>query len=186
MRLRKTSYVNIKVAFASIVVFFFVFFFIYSLVLTGKVFDFFQYLPFSPYGTFVNVPTSKGCDNSLWNHVYSPSRLYVVSPCITISGTITKIERESDGDDHILLKVDSNYPRLTNIFNKLLMKDNIVMEIICKGEADKEAKESCQNYTNKISTPEVGSKVTVTGSFVVDKPYGWTEIHPVSKISTTP
>ncbi len=184
MSLRKTPFTNIKLTLISLTVFFFVFFSIYLLVLTGKMFDFFQNIPFSPYGKFTKLPVSSSCDNSLWDHVYTPTRLHILNPCITITGTITKIERESDGDDHILLKVDSKYDHLTNIFNKLLMKGNIVMEIICKGEADKDAQKACEGYTNKIITPKEGSYIKVTGSFVIDKPYGWTEIHPISKITS--
>jgi len=54
-----------------------------------------------------NVGTSSGeCDQSLWNHVYYPSRLQVVDPCKTVSGIIESKKVEKDGDYHIRLKAD--------------------------------------------------------------------------------
>ncbi len=174
---------NLKLILFSIATFFLVFAFVLYIILSGKMFNILYRTPFSPYGSFVSIPKSKNCNDDLWSHVYTPERLFIIDKCMTITGTVVRIERESDGDDHILLKVDSNYPKLTNIFNQILWKDSIVLEIICKGNPDKDAKKACEGYTNKLESPVPGSRVKVSGSFVVDKPYGWTEIHPVSSIS---
>lgn len=173
---------NVKLVLFSLVTFTLVFGFVLYIVLTGKMFDILFHTPLSPYGNFVSIPKSRNCNNDLWKHVYSPGRLFILDKCITVTGTIVRIERESDGDDHILLKVDSTNPKLTNIFNQVLWKDSMVLEIICKGNPGKDAKKACEGYTNKLESPVPGSHVKVNGSFVVDKPYGWTEIHPVSSI----
>ena len=58
------------------------------------------------------------CDESLWDHVYNPSRLQIVDSCITITGTIDSIRAEKDGDLHIRLSVDSQYSYLINQANE--------------------------------------------------------------------
>src|ERR1043165_4782155 len=47
-----------------------------------------------------------GCNRSLWNHVYNPSRLKVVTECVVATGVITEIEPDDDGDSHMLLRLD--------------------------------------------------------------------------------
>lgn len=120
-----------------------------------------------------------GCDESLWRHVYDPGRLWVVSSCVRMIGRIVYVEREMDGDSHVLVRLDSGYRDVLNGFN-LLMGNNLVTEVICKDENWGEAREACSDYKNKIEIPEIGSRVEVRGSFVIDKTYGWVEIHPVS------
>ncbi|MFL6400226.1 MAG: hypothetical protein ACJ72J_11700, partial [Nitrososphaeraceae archaeon] len=46
------------------------------------------------------------CDQSLWNHVYNPQRLQVVSPCKSVLGIIESKRAEKDGDYHIRVKLD--------------------------------------------------------------------------------
>jgi hypothetical protein len=71
------------------------------------------------------------CDESLWNHVYNPSRLQIVDSCITITGTIDSISAEKDGDLHIRLSVDSQYSHLINQANKDNQFGDLVLEPIC-------------------------------------------------------
>src|SRR5215469_18065715 len=60
------------------------------------------------------------CDVSLWAHVYhgrfpsAEDRLQVIKPCLTVSGTIVGARAEADGDWHVQLDVDSQYPSLLN------------------------------------------------------------------------
>src|SRR5919197_140056 len=65
-----------------------------------------------------NAPTSSDqCDQSLWDHVYIPSRLKVVDYCRSVSGTIESIRTERDGDFHIRVKLDPQFSDLINTAN---------------------------------------------------------------------
>src|SRR5216683_953278 len=98
------------------------------------------------------VPT---CDVSLWHHVYHPSRLQVVDVCRTITGTITDVRHEADGDAHILLRLDDG--------------TTLVTEAICVypvSQADAVA--ACQDFTPGLVIPPVGDHVAITGTYVLD------------------
>ena len=56
-----------------------------------------------------------GCDASLWNHVYNPTRLKQLATCITVTGTIDESDADRDGDQHFLLKLDPGQDTLVNI-----------------------------------------------------------------------
>ena len=43
------------------------------------------------------------CDKSLWQHLFLPTRLHIVNPCITATGVIKSIQVVNDGDFHIKL-----------------------------------------------------------------------------------
>src|SRR5260370_16865948 len=51
------------------------------------------------------------------SHVYNSSRLQVLNPCVSVTGTIDFIRNEADGDYHIGLKVDPQYSNLPNSCN---------------------------------------------------------------------
>lgn len=148
-------------------------------------------LLFSPYNISyvsnfskkLSLPKSE-CDQSLWDRVYSPSRLYLIQPCVMLPGTIDKIEREADGDNHIHIKPKQGYLDVANIFNIVLAGGNIVGETVCLQNKDieEEAEKVCQGYENKVLLPKVGDQVRVYGSLVLDKAVGWIEIHPITKI----
>ena len=55
------------------------------------------------------------CDPSLWQHVYDPSRLQLIKNCVTVTGTITNIQAETDGDYHVLVKLDAQYANMTKL-----------------------------------------------------------------------
>ncbi len=164
----------------------------------------------SPIGQLVINRYSPECTNTEpLKHVYEPERLTVLSPCETVSGTILKMVNETDGDIHIRLKVDPQYADMLNKANydgdnisigiickldKLgvtptetaaLPCGNLVVEIICaSGISDKDAKDACMGYENKIEMPKVNDHVIVTGQFVSDTHHGgWNEIHPVYGIN---
>jgi hypothetical protein len=128
------------------------------------------------------------CDESLWDHVYNPSRLQVVDSCITITGTIDSIRAEKDGDLHIRLSVDSQYSHLINQANKDNQFGDLVLEPICVREVTQaSAIAACQNFRQAIDIPPVGTHVRVTGSYVLDHEHSdWAEIHPITSIEATP
>ncbi len=141
-------------------------------------------------------------------HIYDPSRLVVLNPCKTVSGTVLKVINETDGDAHIRLKVDSQYSDTINkanidgndtaieivcVFDHLglspaatagLPCGNLVVEIVCASKTTKmSAMDACSGYDNKIKVPKVNDHIVVTGQFVSDSDHGgWNEIHPVYEI----
>jgi len=127
--------------------------------------------------------TAAGCNAELWNHVYHKTRLHVVHSCIAVTGTITHIKRESDGDRHIQLAVDPEFSKLLNSRNKTAQGNTLIVEAICEGQTTQAAAETtCEGFHSPVAVPKAGTKVRVIGSYVLDKAQGWMEIHPVSII----
>ncbi len=124
------------------------------------------------------------CDQSLWNHVYNPERLKVIDPCKTVSGIIEDIRTEKDGDYHILLKLDSRYNDLINTANIENQHGDLVLETICQHPVEQQdAVSACENFSEHINIPAIGSHVNVTGSYVLDSDHSdWAEIHPVTSV----
>lgn len=127
------------------------------------------------------APTSGGCDESLWAHVYNPSRLQVLSACRTVTGTIQSVRTEADGDLHVQLRVDD--AGLLNAQNRSDQDGALVLEPICqRAVTQASAVEACLGFSQPITIPAVGVRVSVTGSYVLDREHGWNEIHPVSRV----
>ncbi len=123
------------------------------------------------------------CNQDLWSHVYNPSRLKILTPCLQVTGTIEVIRLEKDGDDHILLRLDRGQESLLNQENISQQKGDLVLEPVCLHTVTQEdAIASCNGFTSGVVVPGVGTHVTVVGSYVLDTAHGWNEIHPVSKI----
>ena len=124
-----------------------------------------------------------GCDESLWSHVYNPTRLEKLAGCVTVKGTVEESAADDDGDQHFLLKLDAGQETLLNQANTKKKNGNLVVEIVCANPvALAKAKSACAGYRNKIGNPAVGARVTVTGAYVIDSHNGWAEIHPASGV----
>jgi hypothetical protein len=130
-------------------------------------------------------PSTSGCDQSLWNHIYNPSRLQIIDSCKTVSGVIDSIRSERDGDFHIRLKLDPEFSNLINPANINGQFGDLVLEPICINPVTQtDAISACQNFHQHITIPPVGTHVKVLGSYVLDKQHnGWAEIHPVTSIT---
>jgi hypothetical protein len=148
--------------------------------------------------TMMNVPVTatmkaaaqsaaaQGCDASLLKHVYHPTRLQMISPCIEVTGTVLDIKAEADGDDHIQFRVDPQFANLLDSYNQNEQNNTLVLEPICQGlvtQAD--AIKACRDFHSPVTVPAEGTKVRVLGRFVLDQEadHGWTEIHPVTRIT---
>src|SRR5579863_3572516 len=68
-----------------------------------------------------------GCDSTLWNHVYHPTRLIIRTACVTVTGTIVDatsgneqdgVRHEADGDTHGWLRVDPQFSGMLNAGNQ--------------------------------------------------------------------
>ena len=132
--------------------------------------------------------TSNQCDQTLWKHVYNPTRLQVVTPCKSVLGVIESKRVEKDGDYHIRVKLDPAFSNLINSANTKNQFGDLVVEPICVNAViQADAISACQNFHQNINIPPIGSHVNITGSYVLDKEHGnWAEIHPVTSITGIP
>jgi hypothetical protein len=127
------------------------------------------------------------CDKSLWQHVFLPTRLRILNPCITATGIIKSIHVENDGDFHIKLLADNG--SLINQANIKFENGDLVLEVICQNPVSRsEVGSACDNFNHPaLSIPPVGSHVAVTGSYVLDtRNNNWAEIHPITSIAAIP
>ena len=99
-------------------------------------------------------------------HVYNPTRFIVIKNTKTITGTVTKVINEIDGDWHVVID------------------NGLVCEFICQCKIKNvpAATISCIGYTKIFIKPKIGQRVTITGVYVKDKKHNWFEIHPVKKL----
>ncbi len=63
----------------------------------------------TPISTITITANMTNCDESLWNHVWYPRRLRVIDRCRVVTGIVENISIRGDGDEHISLKLDSEY-----------------------------------------------------------------------------
>lgn len=144
--------------------------------------------PSSPSPTIPStvLTSSNECDQSLWNHIYNPTRLQVVNNCKSVTGVIESKRVEKDGDFHIRVKLDPQFSNMINSANIQNQFGDLVVEPICVNKVTQaDAISACQNFHQNISIPPIGSHVKITGSYVLDKEHGnWAEIHPVTSITT--
>ncbi len=141
-----------------------------------------------------------GCGDSLWVHVYHPSRLLVLQDCVTITGVLVDatahqsrhrpdgVRHERDGDTHGWLKVDPQFANLINPGNTSDEEGNLVFELVCHYPVTQtDAQSTCATFTDRTHIPPVGSHVAITGTLVREKNHNkWNEIHPVSRIQVQP
>lgn len=124
-----------------------------------------------------------GCDASLWTHVYDPTRLQQLTPCVSVSGIVQESAPDDDGDQHFLLKLDPGQEALVNKKNQKQKNGALVVEIVCANPITlQKAKSACAGYRNRIPLPQVGWHVKATGTYVIDSHNGWAEVHPVSTL----
>jgi hypothetical protein len=95
--------------------------------------------------------------------VYHPSRLHVLAACRTVSGTVTAISHEADGDLHIGLDTGG---ALTNAVNRSKLGGDLLVEFMPRDGGH-------------LPAPSVGDRVRLTGAWVLDANHGWRELHPV-------
>lgn len=128
---------------------------------------------------------------NLNKHIYKPERLVEKKGCITVRGVIVKKIKEKDGDFHVRLRLDPGQDSdLINAKNKSGQGGFFVFEPICVVNVTQaSAKKACntksptKHWKQKISLPNVGDHVEITGIHVLDTEHGWLEMHPVTKIT---
>ena len=142
------------------------------------------------------------CNPKLWNHVFTRTRLEIITKCTSVTGTVISSFQVNDGDQHIQLLPDNQYLTLLNQKNIELQLCPLVIDPICAhdpsklnnatlldagidladGEVENQSIYACRGFVSKVYIPKVGEHVRVTGSYVLDKYHGWMEIHPATKI----
>ena len=125
-------------------------------------------------------------------NVYHPDRLELIAACKTASGIIRSITHEADGDYHFDLQLDPAYAGLINSGNVQNQHGWLVDEIVpadepgCTPGTPPKPVSGTYNYGYctgaDITTPPIGTHVSVTGPYVLDQDHGWMEIHPVWRI----
>lgn len=161
----------------------------------------------APIPTITTTANMTNCDESLWNHVWYPSRLQVIDRCRIVTGVVENISIRGDGDEHISLKLDPEYTNLLNQKNIDQQYGDLILEIICKNPirrmdeliaCTKEDTEDAQGHIKLIGAcvlafnacngfkqdfeVHVGEHIKVTGAYVLDSEHGWNEIHPITSI----
>lgn len=125
-----------------------------------------------------------GCDESLSNHIYNPGRLEVVDRCISVTGTVAKVEKSADGDYVIHVIPDKGYEVLTNEHNFDQHEGALPVRAICQHK-DKEKKTECSGLNKEIAIPAKGARVRVVGTYVLNRTtiYAAGEIYPATSIT---
>lgn len=125
------------------------------------------------------------CDPTLWNNVYDPTRLKVMSSCMTVTGTIINQHASDDGDIDMEFALDPQFTSLLNSGNVSKLSGNLNIEAICQApiQADTpQAVPACRGLPRLLALPPVGAHAQVTGTYVLDTNHGWMEIHPITLI----
>jgi hypothetical protein len=105
--------------------------------------------------------------------VYHPARLQVLSPCTTATGIVAALRVEADGDFHANILLDRGQESLVNARNLTIQKGALVIEVIPADQSN-------------VPPPQIGSRVSITGAWVLDRDHGWQELHPVWSITPLP
>lgn len=127
-------------------------------------------------------PSGPTCDPTLWAHVYDASRLKVLNACLTVTGTVDNAPHASDDGDLTFHFVPD--PQFANLLNSA-SNGHLHVEAICQATVQSDtpqASQSCGTFKGSVVIPPPGTRVSVTGPYVLDGNHGWTEIHPVSAI----
>ncbi len=113
--------------------------------------------------------------------VWTPSRLRVLSTCVTVSGVIEALMPTSgptvDGDFSMDIKVDPGYEWTLSLGSYVLNDGNLHVEVVPSDQA--------AVLGNVTLVP--GAHIQVTGVWVLDTDHGWfSEIHPAWSVVVLP
>jgi hypothetical protein len=101
--------------------------------------------------------------------VYSPDRLRVIDSCRHLTGTVTSVTPEEDGDMHLHIRPDAAYRSLLGT-NNSSEDGTLVTELMPRDHGH-------------LPAPSVGDHVSMTGAYVYDEDHSWPELHPIWTLS---
>jgi hypothetical protein len=101
--------------------------------------------------------------------VYSPDRLRVIDSCRHLTGTVTSVTPEEDGDMHVHVRPDAAYRSLLRS-NEYYSDGTLVTELMPRDHGH-------------LPAPSVGDRVSMTGAYVFDEDHYWPELHPIWTLS---
>ncbi len=108
--------------------------------------------------------------------VHNPSRLRVIDPCQSASGTVTHIETWSDGDWNIYVDLDPDSEALAPAEGVQKLREwpqaGGVAEMLWEATPADQA---------GLLKPSTDQHLEVLGAHVYDRTWGHTEIHPIYK-----
>ncbi len=115
------------------------------------------------------------------NGVWTPSRLRVLSTCVTVSGIVEALMPTSgttvDGDFSFDIRVDPGYAWTLSLGSYLLNDGNLHVEVVPSDQA---------TVLGSVALVP-GAHVQVTGVWVLDTDHGWfSEIHPAWSVVVLP
>jgi phosphatidylinositol-3-phosphatase len=100
--------------------------------------------------------------------VYSPHRLAVVNACEGVTGVVTSVRPDNDGDLHMTVHLDPVFEQLTNEGNRQKVGGDLIVEFMPRDRGH-------------LPPPPLGAHIALIGALVLDRPNGWRELHPVWK-----
>lgn len=106
--------------------------------------------------------------------VHNPSRLRVINPCQSASGTVTHIETWSDGDWNIYVDLDPDSEALASAEGTQKLR-----EWPQAGGVAEMLWEATPADQGGLLEPSTGQHLQVLGAHVYDRTWGYTEIHPI-------
>jgi hypothetical protein len=122
-------------------------------------------------------------------YVYHPARLAVLKACLRVTGTITFIRDEADGDLHIGLALDPPYAPLVVAANAGVERGDLVIEPVCELRVTQtDAIATCAADRDPLrGLPRLGEHVWMEGRYVADLQHGgWRELHPLYRWGVLP
>jgi hypothetical protein len=129
------------------------------------------------------VPVPTDCEG-WWKYVYSPKRLVIQQPCVTVRGTVIKTKHVSDGDVIVIVALDPEYAHFSNEGNhRNYGKDTLELELVCRAPMFKFFVWRCWTCNNTLLIPRVGDHIEADGVYVLDTNHRHMEIHPVTRLT---
>lgn len=116
-------------------------------------------------------------------NVYSPERLVMVNPCMTVTGVVAAIAHDADGDTRVELALDYGLEAVLNMANLTSLNGHLDVRFVCTDPIGAIAAQACAAYRSAPALPAVGAHVQLTGPLVRDKVSGLNQIHPVWAVS---
>jgi hypothetical protein len=121
-------------------------------------------------------PVPGRCESAWWKYVYSPERLAIHEPCVTVRGVVLEVRHPIDADAVVFLKPDPEYARYSS-------GDRFELEIVCKHPLFRFFVFRCWSCVNRIQVPRTGDHIEADGFYVEDLAHRHMEIHPVTRIT---